>query len=117
MAVLRDNNGTHAPAENSTADEDVKPTLLSKQLSAAERERRRLLGIRRKKDFVCLERIDGRVMNVAEGLELHTGVFSAAEQRKLVSFIHELQAKGRNQELKGTPFYFHLNFVNNHSSK
>lgn len=53
----------------------------------------------RKKDFVCLERIDGRIMNILEGLELHTRVFSVLEQKQIVDFIYELQEKGRNNVL------------------
>jgi hypothetical protein len=29
---------------------------------------------------MCMERVDGRLLNVVEGLELHMGVFSATEQ-------------------------------------
>ncbi|KAK8919186.1 hypothetical protein KSP39_PZI021544 [Platanthera zijinensis] len=53
----------------------------------------------RKKDFVCLERIDGRIVNILEGLELHTGVFSVLEQKQIVDFVYELQEKGRNNGL------------------
>lgn len=71
------------------------------QLSVAERERLRLSGIKRKKDYVCLERIRGKLVNITAGLELHTGVFSRVEQNKLIDMVKELQAQGRRQELKG----------------
>jgi len=80
------------------------------QLSVAERERLRLSCIKRKKDFVCLERIRGKLVNITQGLELHTGVFSRVEQNKLIDLVKELQAKGRRQDLKGeyrpAPFLF-----------
>lgn len=56
--------------------------------------RRSLVGS--KKDFVCIERIDGRDMNVLQGLELHTQVFNADEQRNIVKYVHKLQKMGRN---------------------
>ncbi|XP_020590662.1 uncharacterized protein LOC110031672 [Phalaenopsis equestris] len=64
------------------------------------RERIRFTNVGRKKDFVCLERIDGRKVNILEGLELHTGVFSAAEQRRIVDAVYNLQEKGRNNEFE-----------------
>lgn len=91
--------------ENDTAvviEEVVVSTTAPRQrLSVAERERLRLSGIKRNKDIVCLERIRGKLVNITEGLELHTGVFSRVEQQKLVDLVRELQAKGRRQELKG----------------
>lgn len=90
--------------------EDLKPAVAAvvkealapkQQLSVPERERLRLKGITRNKDIVCLERIRGKLVNITQGLELHTGVFSRVEQNKLVDLVRELQAKGRRQELKG----------------
>lgn len=71
------------------------------ELSREERELIRFTRVGRKKDFICLERIDGRIVNILEGLELHTGVFSAAEQRRIVDFVYDLQEKGRNNEFGG----------------
>ncbi|PKU65928.1 alkylated DNA repair protein alkB 5 [Dendrobium catenatum] len=71
------------------------------ELSREQRERIRFSSVGRKKDFVCLERIDGKIVNILEGIELHTGVFSAAEQKKIVNFVYELEMKGRNYELDG----------------
>ncbi|KAI0527461.1 hypothetical protein KFK09_003062 [Dendrobium nobile] len=70
------------------------------ELSREQRERIRFSSVGRKKDFVCLERIDGKIVNILEGIELHTGVFSAAEQKKIVNFVYELEMKGRNYELE-----------------
>ncbi|KAK8957611.1 hypothetical protein KSP39_PZI000836 [Platanthera zijinensis] len=49
--------------------------------AAEDDEAVRLSKLGRKKDFKYVERVRGRLINVLEGLELHTGVFSAAEQR------------------------------------
>ncbi|KAH0454324.1 hypothetical protein IEQ34_016248 [Dendrobium chrysotoxum] len=76
---------------------EVNPTKT--MLSREERERIRFKGVRRKKDFVCLERIDRKIVNILKGLELHTGVFSSAEQKRIVDFVYNLQQKGRNNEL------------------
>jgi hypothetical protein len=40
---------------------------------------------------------------VVEGLELHMGVFSAAEQTRLVNMVYDFQTKGRQQQLQGKP--------------
>ncbi|GAB2231904.1 hypothetical protein Droror1_Dr00010923 [Drosera rotundifolia] len=54
----------------------------------------RFLQVKRKKDFVCLERIDRKLVNVLEGLELHNGVFDAYEQKAIVDYIYNLQDMG-----------------------
>ncbi|KAI3989482.1 hypothetical protein MKX01_022757 [Papaver californicum] len=70
------------------------------ELSRERREYLRFMNVQKKKDFVCLERIKGKIVNVLEGLELHTGVFSTAEQKRIVDFVSELQEKGSRGELK-----------------
>ncbi|KAI0497086.1 hypothetical protein KFK09_023414 [Dendrobium nobile] len=52
-----------------------------------------------KNDHVCLERINGRIVNILDGLQLHFGVFNSTEQKEIVQFIYDLQNKGRNNEL------------------
>ncbi|TVU12742.1 hypothetical protein EJB05_46398 [Eragrostis curvula] len=69
------------------------------QLSRDQREQRRYRNVVRKKDYICLERVSGRLVNVLEGLELHTGVFSSAEQRRIVDCVYDLQERGRRGEL------------------
>ncbi|KAJ4962947.1 hypothetical protein NE237_022886 [Protea cynaroides] len=69
-------------------------------LSREQREYLRFMNVRRKKDFICMERVKGEIINTLEGLELHAGVFSAAEQKRIVDFIYDLQEKGRKGELK-----------------
>ncbi|ONK57249.1 uncharacterized protein A4U43_C10F18130 [Asparagus officinalis] len=56
--------------------------------------------VRRKKDFRCMERVRGRLVNVLEGLELHTGVFSVEEQKKIVDYVYDIQEKGRKGMLR-----------------
>jgi hypothetical protein len=88
-------------SEDSGSVEGV--TTPSRQLNVAEREQRRLLGLKVRKDFMCMEQVDGRHLNVVEGLELHMGVFSAAEQTRLVNMVYDFQTKGRQQQLQGKP--------------
>ncbi|MQL78932.1 hypothetical protein Taro_011378 [Colocasia esculenta] len=69
------------------------------ELSREQREYIRFMNVGRKKDFIYLERVKGKIVNILDGLELHTGVFSAAEQKRIVDSVYELQDKGRRGEL------------------
>ncbi|XP_075492736.1 RNA demethylase ALKBH9B-like [Primulina tabacum] len=80
-----------------TSPKDAKPKV---ELSRDQRECIRFGSVKRKKDFICLERVDGRLVNILDGLELHTGVFSAAEQTRIVRYVEQLQEMGRNDQLK-----------------
>ncbi|KAG8090756.1 hypothetical protein GUJ93_ZPchr0011g27101 [Zizania palustris] len=71
------------------------------QLTREQRELMRFRNVVRKKDFVCFERVNGRLVNILAGLELHTGVFSAAEQQRIVEYVYTLQEKGKLGELGG----------------
>jgi mRNA N6-methyladenine demethylase len=71
------------------------------QLTRDQREQMRYMSLVRKKDFVCLERVRGQFVNILEGLELHTGVFSSAEQKRIVECVYDLQERGRRGELGG----------------
>ncbi|XP_004287820.1 PREDICTED: uncharacterized protein LOC101301905 [Fragaria vesca subsp. vesca] len=73
-------------------------------LPREKREHIRFMSVKRKKDFVSLERDKGKYVNVVEGLELHTGIFSAVEQKRIVDFVYDLEQKGRNGELKPRTF-------------
>ncbi|KAL6993443.1 RNA demethylase alkbh9b [Sarracenia purpurea var. burkii] len=73
-------------------------------LSRDQREYIRFCNVKRKKDFICLERVNGRFVNILDGLELHTGVFSAAEQKRIVDFVHLLYEMGKKGELKERTF-------------
>ncbi|XP_044329482.1 RNA demethylase ALKBH9B [Triticum aestivum] len=56
--------------------------------------------VRRKKDFRHMERVDGRMLNVLQGLELHANVFSPDEQAKIVTCVLDLQDQGRRGRLR-----------------
>ncbi|CAN0918663.1 RNA demethylase ALKBH9B [Linum grandiflorum] len=64
------------------------------QLSREKREYLRFMNVQRKKDFICFERVHGKLVNILEGLELHSGVFSAAEQKRIVDHVFELKETG-----------------------
>lgn len=78
------------------AVEKPKPNLPMEQ-----REYIRFMNVRRKKDYICFERFKGKLVNIMEGLELHAGIFSAAEQKRIVDYVYVLQEMGRKGELKG----------------
>lgn len=80
-------------------------------LSEEQKEHVRFSLVDRKKDFVHIERIDGRAVNVLQGLELHTGVFNVEEQRNIVKYVYKLQKMGRNGQLRGTYCLFFFWFV------
>ncbi|KAG5548674.1 hypothetical protein RHGRI_014127 [Rhododendron griersonianum] len=65
-----------------------------------EHEGVRFAQIGRKKDFVHIERVNGKTTNVLHGLELHTGVFNAEEQKEIVDCVYGLQRKGQNGQLR-----------------
>lgn len=90
-------DGNYSSAEGSSLAK-TKPKV---ELSRDEREYRRFNGVKRKKDFICLERVDGKIVNIVDGLELHQSVFSAAEQKRIVSCVEQLEEMGRNGQLKG----------------
>lgn len=69
-------------------------------LPREQREYIRFMNVRRKKDFICFERVNGKLVNILDGLELHTGIFSAAEQKRIVNYVASLQEMGRMGELK-----------------
>jgi hypothetical protein len=77
-----------------------KPTTLPRE----QREYIRFMNVKRKKDFMCFEKINGKLTNILQGLELHTGIFSAAEQKRIVDYVYAFQEKGKKGELKG---WFH----------
>lgn len=82
--------------DSSMSEVQIKPKLPREQ-----REYIRFMNVRRKKDFICLERVNQRFVNIVDGLELHESIFSAAEQKRIVNYVYMLEEKGRNKELKG----------------
>lgn len=83
---------------------ETKVNKTSITLPREQREYLRFKNVERKKDFICLERIRGKIVNILQGIELHTGVFSAAEQNRIVNYIYTLQEKGRKGELRERTF-------------
>ncbi|KAJ7958438.1 oxidoreductase, 2OG-Fe(II) oxygenase family protein [Quillaja saponaria] len=89
------NNSKDSLGEASIVRLPEKPQLPREQL-----EYSRFMNVMRKKDFMCFERVNGKLVNILEGLELHMGIFSAAEQKKIVNDVISLQEKGKRGELK-----------------
>ncbi|KAF6154289.1 hypothetical protein GIB67_026745 [Kingdonia uniflora] len=54
----------------------------------------------RKKDFEEFERVNGKLVNVVKGLELHTKVFDTSEQKKIVDCVYDLQRMGQLGKLR-----------------
>ncbi|KAL1336362.1 hypothetical protein AAHE18_10G057400 [Arachis hypogaea] len=65
-----------------------------------QKERKRYSQVQCKKDFSLIEKVDGKCINVLQGLELHTQVFNPMEQRKIVECIYRLQWRGMQGKLK-----------------
>ncbi|KAJ8545747.1 hypothetical protein K7X08_018330 [Anisodus acutangulus] len=86
--------------EEITTPESKRKTELSRE----QREYIRFCNVKRKKDFICLERVNGKIVNILDGLELHKGVFSAAEQIRIVNYVEKLDQMGKNGELKGRTY-------------
>lgn len=91
------NDGVNVLKEELSVSKVVQKPMLSRE----EREHLRFMHVRRKKDFICLEKIKGKIVNILAGLELHEGIFSAAEQKRIVDFVHTLNEMGKKGELKG----------------
>jgi mRNA N6-methyladenine demethylase len=79
------------------------------ELSREQKELNRFRNVTRNKEFECLKRVGRRVVNVVSGLELHPGVFSPIEQKRIVDFVYHLLDKGRKGELGGMFFHTNLN--------
>nr|GMD04863.1 RNA demethylase ALKBH5-like [Ipomoea batatas] len=80
-------NRKHSPASSRLSEEEKKEQIKFGQ-------------VKRKKDFVHYERVNGKKVNVVQGLELHTGVFDAEEQMKIVECIYQYQQLGQKGQLR-----------------
>ncbi|KAK7331621.1 hypothetical protein VNO80_28358 [Phaseolus coccineus] len=69
-------------------------------LSEEKKERIRYSLVCCRKDFTFVEKVNSRHINVVQGLELHTEVFNALEQKKIVEWIYRLQWRGKQGKLK-----------------
>nr|KJB43346.1 hypothetical protein B456_007G195400 [Gossypium raimondii] len=84
----------------STGELRISKVVEKPKLSRDQRESIRFMNVKRKKGFICFERVNGKFVNILEGLELHEGIFSAAEQKRIVDHVYMLQEMGRKGELK-----------------
>lgn len=100
VSSLQLDNGSGLSWEGASEDESKPKSKLSRE----QREYIRFSNVKRKKDFICLERINGKIVNILDGLEIHTGVFSAAEQIRIVDYVETLKEMGKNGQLKGILF-------------
>ena len=76
-------------------------SVIDNGLSEEQKEQIRFSQVGRKKDFVHMEKINGKSTNVLKGLELHTKVFNAEEQKKIVECVYNLQRMGQKGQLRG----------------
>ncbi|XP_052194430.1 RNA demethylase ALKBH9B-like [Diospyros lotus] len=74
------------------------------ELSEEQKEHVRLAQIGSRKDFVHVERVNGKATNVLRGLELHTGVFNAEEQKMIVECVYSIQRKGQSGQLRARTY-------------
>lgn len=91
----------HKESDTSLSIGDSMKTPEKRKLSREQREQFRFTNVKKMKVFSCFEKVKGQLVNILEGLELHTGVFSAVEQKRIVDHVYELQEKGRKGELQG----------------
>ncbi|WOH05343.1 hypothetical protein DCAR_0624759 [Daucus carota subsp. sativus] len=92
-------------ANSASGDGTAEEKSVSKPgLSRDQREYIRFTNVKRKKDFACIERVNQKLVNILDGLELHTGVFSAAEQKRIVDYVYELEEMGKNGKLKARTY-------------
>lgn len=80
-------------------------------LSEEQKELIRFLKFGRKNDFVHIERIDGKAINVLRGLELHTKVFNTEEQKEIVESVYKLQRMGQKGQLRGVSKSLPVSFL------
>ncbi|XP_022149186.1 RNA demethylase ALKBH5-like [Momordica charantia] len=80
-------------------DDGIAGVSSGEDLYEEQKEKIRFANVR-KQEFVHRERIDGKVTNILEGLELHSGVFDKEEQKNIVDYVYHLQHKGQRGELR-----------------
>lgn len=101
-AAAEEDAAATAADEGEEVGEPGKPRAT---LTREQRELHRFRKVVRRDDFMCYERVRGRgLVNILAGLELHAGVFSAAEQQRIVDCVYRLQEKGKRGELGGEAY-------------
>lgn len=108
---IEEGSGSSSHLENTSGlswevgrDSGNESNKLTTELSTEEEEYTQLSNVKRKKDFICLERINGKIVNILDGLELHTGVFSAKDQVKIVEYVESLNKMGNTGQSKDTTY-------------
>lgn len=96
LAAAAEEDAAAMAADDREEEEAGRPRA---HLTREQREQRRFRNVVPRKDFMCYERVKGRLVNIVAGLELHAGVFSAAEQRRIVDCVYGLQEQGKRGEL------------------
>ncbi|KAJ1419964.1 Oxoglutarate/iron-dependent dioxygenase [Sesbania bispinosa] len=91
----------HSDSELLLDDGICEVSSLENELSEEQKELIRYSQVHSKKYFTYIERVNGRDINVLQGLELHTGVFNVMEQNKIVEYIYRLQWRGKQGKLRG----------------
>ncbi|XP_059638557.1 RNA demethylase ALKBH9B-like [Cornus florida] len=84
--------------------EDGVSSLNDIGLLREQNEHVRFAEVGRKKNFYHVERIYRKPTNVLQGLELHTRVFNAEEQKKIVECVYNLQRMGRKGQLRAKTY-------------
>ncbi|KAJ4822187.1 hypothetical protein Tsubulata_022725 [Turnera subulata] len=103
-------NSRQSPADRSASAMSLHNGLVgalpvsNNGVSEEEKERTGLAKVGRKKDFVHMERVNGKPTNILEGLELHTEVFDAEEQKAIVDCVYNLQRMGRKRQLRARTY-------------
>ncbi|KAH0461647.1 hypothetical protein IEQ34_009222 [Dendrobium chrysotoxum] len=74
-------------------EEKVESNPKKAKLYMEKTKQRVFISFSMKKDYACLERINRRLVNILDGLELHIGIFNSMEQKKNYGSIHTLNKK------------------------
>ncbi|WCJ18294.1 oxidoreductase 2OG-Fe(II) oxygenase family protein [Euphorbia peplus] len=96
-------NSTHHPGGSELLLKDGlvnMSSVIDNGLQEEQKEQIRFSSVGRKKNFSCVERVNGKSTNVLEGLELHTKVFNSEEQKKIVECVYDLQNVARKGQLR-----------------
>ncbi|GLJ11990.1 hypothetical protein SUGI_0181570 [Cryptomeria japonica] len=70
--------------------------------SKQEDQRRSIITV--SKNFIGNELVDGKMINIVEGLELYENIFDSSEISGLTSYVQELKLAGRKKQLRGQTF-------------
>ncbi|CAK9193152.1 unnamed protein product [Sphagnum troendelagicum] len=87
-----------ATGSENHANCQIAPAIVGIQ-SLKQEEGQHPATVKTTKCYSCLEPVDGKMTNVAEGLELFENVLDSAETNQLTAFINDIQAAGRRGSL------------------